>query len=279
MKTPEQLKGAIRSFAESRHLQPQEVLQMFFFERILDRLSMSEYRNHFILKGGLLISSMIGISERTTMDMDATVRGIHMSEEDITRIITTILSIDAGDGIIFTMNRIKPIRENFGFDNYRIFLEAIYGKIHNPMKIDITSGDEIIPDAIQYQFPLLFEDRSVPVMAYAVETILAEKYEAIISRNITTTRARDFYDIYTLLHIYKKQLRIPVLKQAVTHTASSRGSLTLHEEWHELIEEMREEPSLRRVWQNYINENPYAASLSFDDVLNAVDWLGRRTHE
>ena len=215
MKTPEQLKGAIRNIAAAEDLRSQEVLQMFMFERILDRLAASQYRNNFILKGGLLISSMIGISERTTMDMDTTVKGIDMTEEEIARIIREILSLDIGDGISFVFQRIAPIREDDDYNNFRVYFEAEYGKIKNPMKIDITTGDEIIPAAIEYNYPLLFDERSIPIMAYPLETILAEKYETIIRRNIGTTRARDFYDLHVLYRVHKDNLRVPILKQAV----------------------------------------------------------------
>ena len=179
MKTAEQLKGAIRNIAKDKNVRSQEVLQMFLFERILDRLAASSYKNNFILKGGLLISSMIGISERTTMDMDTTVRGIDMAEDKIERIVKEVLSIDAEDGIHFTYKRIEPIREDDDYNNFRVYMDAEYGKIKNPMKIDITTGDEITPAAVRYDYPLLFEERSIPVMAYTLETILAEKYELV----------------------------------------------------------------------------------------------------
>ena len=186
MKTPEQLKGIIRSMAEKKNLRAQEVLQMFLFERIIDRLAGSDYKKNFILKGGLLISSMLGISERTTMDMDTTVRGIQMDEAEITEVVNKILSIDVGDGISFEFQKIEPIREEDEYHNFRVHLHAQYGKINSPMKIDITTGDVITPSAVQYEFPLLFEDRSVSVMAYTLETVLAEKYETILRRNIGT---------------------------------------------------------------------------------------------
>lgn len=275
MKSPEQLKGAIRNIAKAKNLRSQEVLQMFMFERILDRLAASEYRNNFILKGGLLISSMIGISERTTMDMDTTVKGIDMTEEEITKVIKDILSLDTGDGISFVYKRIEPIREDDDYNNFRVFFDAEYGKIKNPMKIDITTGDEITPAAIQYNFPLLFDERSIPVMAYTLETILAEKYETIIRRNIGTTRARDFYDLYALYRVHKDEIRVPVLKLAVEHTARKRGSLELMSEWSEIIDDIRAENALYSLWDNYIEENTYASGLTFDEVVDSVYTIGK----
>ena len=166
MKTPEQLKGAIRNIAKEKNLHAQEVLQIFMFERILERLSLSPYRENFVLKGGLLISSMIGISERTTMDMDTTIRGIDMDEANIERIIKEIFAIDTGDGITFRFNRTEPICEDGDYNNFRIHFIAEYGKIKNKMKMDITTGDEITPAAIEYSFHTMFDEKDIDIYAY-----------------------------------------------------------------------------------------------------------------
>lgn len=242
MKTPEQLKGAIRNLAVKKNLRAQEVLQMFLFERILERLTNSTYKDNFILKGGLLISSMIGISERTTMDMDATVRGIQMEEDEIVKAIQKIISIDVGDGITFKYESIEPIREDDAYNNFRFHLRAQYGKIDSPMKIDVTTGDVIIPVAIQYDFPMLFEDKSVPVMAYILENILAEKYETILRRNVGNTRARDYYDLHTLFCGRKEEIKPDLLKVAVMHTAKKRNSVKDIEEWREILDDIKNEP-------------------------------------
>ena len=271
MKTPEQLKGSIRSMAEKKNLRAQEVLQMFFFERILERLAASKYRDNFILKGGLLISSMIGIQERTTMDMDTTVRGLPMEEDKIVAILKEILAINVDDGIEFLWQSIEPIRDEDAYNNFRIHLKAQYGKISSPMKIDVTTGDAITPAAVQYDYPLLFEDRSVPVMAYTLETVLAEKYETVIRRNIGTTRARDFYDLYTLYCSRKDKIRPEVLKSALLHTAKKRNSMEDMQEWRDILRDIREEPPLYRLWENYTTENKYVGTLAFHEVLDAVD--------
>lgn len=243
MKTSEQLKGTIRSMAAKKNLRAQEILQMFLFEHVLERLANSAYKNNFILKGGLLISSMIGIGERTTMDMDTTVRGIQMEEDEIVKAVKEILAVDIGDGIVFEYQGIEPIREDDAYNNFRVHLRAKYGKIDSPMKIDVTTGDVITPAAIQYDFPMLFDDKSVPVMAYTLETILAEKYETIIRRNIGTTRARDYYDLHTLYRSRKDEVRPDVLKAAVLHTAQKRDSVQDIEDWHDIIKDIREEPA------------------------------------
>lgn len=274
MKTPEQLKGTIRSMAVKKNLRAQEVLQMFLFERVLERLANSDYRDNFILKGGLLISSMIGIGERTTMDMDTTVRGITMEEGEIVKAVKEILAVDVDDGIAFEYQSIEPIREEDAYNNFRVHLNAKYGKIDSPMKIDITTGDAITPAAIRYDFPMLFEEKSVPVMAYTLETVLAEKYETIIRRNIGTTRARDFYDLHTLFRSRRSEVRPEILKAAVLHTAQKRDSLQDIADWREILKDMREEPQLYRLWETYIAENQYIGALELNTVFDTVNEVG-----
>lgn len=275
MKTPEQLKGSIRSMAAKKNLRAQEVLQMFLFERILERLAASKYQNNFILKGGLLISSMIGISERTTMDMDTTVRGIQMEEDEIVAAVNEILVIDVGDSIAFEYKGIEPIREEDAYNNFRVHLRAKYGKIDSPMKIDVTTGDVITPAAIRYDFPMLFDDKTVPVMAYTLETVLAEKYETIIRRNIGTTRARDFYDLHTLYRSRKHEIRPEILKAAVSHTAQKRDSVADIHDWKDIMTDIREEPALYQLWDNYVADNKYIGELAFHEVLDTVEEVAK----
>ena len=275
MKTPEQLKGSIRSMAAKKNLRAQEVLQMFLFERILERLAASRYQNNFILKGGLLISSMIGISERTTMDMDTTVRGIQMEEDEIVAAVNEILAIDVGDGIVFEYQGIEPIREEDAYNNFRVHLRAKYGKIGSPMKIDVTTGDVITPAAIRYDFPMLFDDKTVPVMAYTLETVLAEKYETIIRRNIGTTRARDFYDLHILYRSRKSEVRLEILKAAVLHTAKKRDSVDDIHDWKDIMTDICEEPALYQLWDNYVADNKYIGELAFHEVLDTVEEVAK----
>nr|WP_288974730.1 nucleotidyl transferase AbiEii/AbiGii toxin family protein [uncultured Blautia sp.] len=275
MKTPEQLKGAIRSMAAKKNLRAQEVLQMFLFERIIDRLAASSFRDNFILKGGLLISSMIGIGERTTMDMDTTVRGIQMEEDEIVSAVKEIIAMDVGDGISFEFQKIEPIREDDTYNNFRVHLRAKYGKIDSPMKIDITTGDIITPAAIRYDFPFVFEEKTVPVMAYTLETVLAEKYETIIRRNIGTTRARDFYDLHTLYRSRKDVVQMDVLRAAVIHTAEKRDSIDDIRDWRDILKDIREEPQLYLLWDNYAADNKYIGDLKFNEVLDTVDEIAK----
>lgn len=269
-RTPEQLKGQIRSFAGKRNLQSQEVLQMFLLERVLDRLARSPYKENFILKGGLLISSMIGVAERTTMDMDTTVTRINMEEQEIERIIREILLIDVEDSIEFEFEKLEPIREDNDYNNFRAYFVAHYGKIANKMKIDITTGDEITPGAIRYSYRTILDNDEIGVMAYNKETIIAEKYETIIRRNIGTSRARDFYDLYMFYNLYKGSINADILKLAVSRTAKKRESLEIMSEWEEIIADMKADLMLKELWNNYCENNIYAAGISFETVMETI---------
>lgn len=218
----ESIKGKIRSMAEKKNLKSQEVLQIYFFERFLERLSKSKYKNNFVIKGGFLISSLIGIENRTTMDMDTTIKGIALKEEKIKEIVQEIININVDDGIRFEIKDISYIREEDEYENFRISLIANVGKTKNPMKLDLTTGDAITPREIEYTYPCIFSQEDIKIMAYPLETILAEKYETIIRRNITTTRMRDFYDLYTLYKLKKDEIDYKILKEPQTKEEAGR---------------------------------------------------------
>ena len=175
------LKGKIKALAKKSGLKPQELLQMYLFEHLLMRLEKSDYAETFVLKGGLLISSMTGVSQRTTMDMDTTVVGMDMDEGAVTKAVVAICEVDVGDDMEYSFDRIEPIRENDEYANWRAHLHVRYGKIDAPIKIDITTGDEIVPGRIEYRYPLMLEDGSVKVLSYPFETVLAEKLETVVS--------------------------------------------------------------------------------------------------
>ena len=274
MFTPEQLKGKIRNVAKEKNLSSQEILQMYLFERVLERLSKSKYVKNFILKGGFLIASMIGIDERTTMDIDTTVKGLSMDKETIEPIIKEILSIDVNDGIEFEYGKIESIRRDDDYNNFRVYFNAKYGKINNPMKMDITTGDEITPAAVAYKYPTIFGDGEIDVIAYNLETILAEKYETVIRRNIGNTRARDFYDLYALYAIYKDSLNAIILRDAVKRTSKQRGSLPELDDRKRIVDEIAEEPFIIELWNAYRDEYAYAERIRFEDIIKVLHEFG-----
>ena len=273
----ESIKGKIRSLAEKKNLKSQEVLQIYFFERFLERLSKSKYKNNFVIKGGFLISSLIGIENRTTMDMDTTIKGIALKEEKIKDIVEEIININVEDGIRFEIKDISYIREEDEYENFRISLIANVGKTKNPMKLDLTTGDAITPREIEYTYPCIFSKEAIKIMAYSLETILAEKYETIIRRNITTTRMRDFYDIYTLYKLKKDEINYEILKEAVERTSDKRGSQEIIKDYEEIIEDIKEDSYLRSLWEVYLSENKYIGDLSFDKVVDVVRIVSKTT--
>ena len=266
----ESLKGRIRNIANSKNLRPQEVLQMFFFERFLERLSKSKYKFNFVIKGGLLISSMIGIDNRTTMDMDTTIKGVPLQEEVIRNIVSEIINVKVGDGIDFEITDISHIREEDEYENFRVHLIANFEKIKNDMKIDITTGDVITPKEIEYLYSCMFQEESLRVLAYSLETILAEKYESVIKRNIATTRMRDFYDLYNLYNLKKEEIDFEILKQAIYSTANRRESLSLMKQAMEIIEDIREDDYLQELWKTYLSDNLYVGDLEFSETLKVI---------
>ena len=273
----ESIKGKIRSLAEKKNLKSQEVLQIYFFERFLERLSKSKYKNNFVIKGGFLISSLIGIENRTTMDMDTTIKGIALKEEKIKDIVEEIININVEDGIRFEIKDISYIREEDEYENFRISLIANVGKTKNPMKLDLTTGDAITPREIEYTYPCIFSKENIKIMAYPLETILAEKYETIIRRNIATTRMRDFYDLYTLYKLKKDEINYEILKEAVERTLNKRESWEIMQDYEEIIEDIKEDSYLRSLWEVYLSENKYIGDLSFDKVVDVVRIVSKTT--
>lgn len=268
--TSEKLKGKIKSFSEKNNLKAQEVLQMYFFERFLARLEKSKYRENFIIKGGFLISSIIGIQNRTTMDIDTTIKGLPVKEEIIKEIILEILNIEVNDGIEFVLGKIENIREISEYENYRLHLTANFEKIKNPLKIDITTGDVIIPSEIEYSYETIFKEK-VNILAYSLETLIAEKYETIIKRNITTTRLRDFYDIYMIFKLKNDKIDINNLKQAIWETAKNRNSTEEILESKEILEDIKNDEYLNKQWNIYKKENKYVDNIQFSEILELLN--------
>ncbi len=272
----ESIKGKIRNFSNNNKLNSQEILQMYFFERFLERLSKSKYRNNFVIKGGFLISSIIGVENRTTMDMDTTLKGIALKEEVIKEVVENILKIHTNDGIEFEINSIDYIREDDEYENFRISLRANIGKTKNPMKLDITTGDVITPKEIEYSYKCIFSDDNIKVLAYPLETIMAEKYESIIKRNIATTRMRDFYDLYTLYKLKIDEIDYKILKEAIERTGRKRKSLEIIKDYKEIIEDIKNDKHLKNLWDFYVKENKYIGDLSFDIVVDVLENLSEK---
>lgn len=274
MKTSEQIKGAIRNISKKTGVNANSLLQMCLFEGILEKISKSKYKNHIILKGGLLISSLIGVEMRSTLDMDTTIRGLPMNEENISKILHEILEITIDADIVYRLIKLERIRKEELYEDFCATISCRYGKINANLNIDITTGDIITPKEIQYSYEKILEEGSISILTYTIETIIAEKFETISSRNLTTTRARDFYDLYMLYKIYKSKIDRNVLKEAITLTSQHRNSFSLVLQYKEIVNLFYQSNSLKNLWDKYIQNNSYAKEISFDDTISIYEEIG-----
>lgn len=274
MKTSEQIKGAIRNISKKTGINPNSLLQMCLFEGILEKLSKSKYSENFILKGGLLISSLIGVDMRSTMDMDTTLRGISLNEVSITKILNEILAIEIDADIEYKLIKLSPIRQEDVYEDFCASISCIFGKINATLNIDITTGDVITPREMNYSYSKILEEGTIPIMTYTIETILAEKFETISSRNITTTRARDFYDLYMIYSIYKDKIDKGILRKAIERTSKYRGSFETALQYKEIVELFRESETPKKLWKKYTQNNPYAKDVDFLDTISVYEEIG-----
>jgi len=264
------LKARIKKLAAEKNISPQAMLQSVMFERFLKRVSLSNYRDKFILKGGMLIAAMIGLDNRTTMDLDATIRRFPFSEQSITAAILEICSIDAGDDTILKFVKLAAIREADEYGGFRIVLEAAYDTIRTPLKIDVTTGDAITPRAVVYKYHTVYDDTVLNIYAYNVETVLAEKFETIIRRGIVNTRARDFYDVYMILRTRGASVNPELLSKAIHATAKKRKTEQALLDAKATIAEIKSNKTMQGHWGKYCRDHTYAIGVSFDQVLQAL---------
>lgn len=273
--TARQLKDLIRNLSKKKSADAQILMRNYMMERFLERISLSEYKDRFILKGGMLVAAMVGLDARATMDLDATVKGANINVEDVEQIIAVILSVPLEDGVVFRMKQISEIMEEAEYPGVRISLEATFDGVRTPLKIDISTGDVITPREIRYRFKLMLEERFIEVWAYNLETVLAEKLETVISRNTTNTRMRDFYDIHILQELHGENLRAPVLHDALIATAKRRGTLLPMEDAAAVFDEIEESPIMEKLWAAYQKNYSYAADLSWNTIMESVRALYR----
>lgn len=270
MKNAMQLKAVIKNIAKEKHISAQLVMQNFMLERLLERISVSKYQKNFILKGGFLIAAMVGLDTRATMDMDATIKGLLVNEQTVRKMFEEICKIDLDDEVVFCIRSIGEIREGDEYTGYRVALSADYPPMAIPLKLDITTGDKITPKEITYQFKLLLEDRSISVLAYNLETVMAEKLETVISRGDQNTRPRDYYDIYILTKLQYSNIDISILKAALGATVEKRGSQKVLKDYHKIMDTVKNSEIMQKQWDNYRKDFEYASDIAFGDVCDAV---------
>lgn len=268
-----QLKAFIKKKAAEKNISAQLVMQNYMLERLLERIALSKYKNNFILKGGFLISAIVGLDTRATMDLDTTVKGFTLTHESIRKIFEEISTVEIADDVKFELAGISDIREGDDYPGIRVALKANYPPISVPLTVDVTTGDVITPAEIEYTFPLLFDDRTISIFAYNLETVLAEKIETVLSRSIANTRPRDFYDIHILYTLRGVECDAKMMLQALERTADKRGSRKVLEVYPDIIAEIRENKQLQGFWEKYKRDFDYAKGISFDDVCDTIQCI------
>ena len=275
--TPEQIKGRIKSVAKQNNADARTLMRIYMMERFLERLAQSEYRDNFIIKGGILVTAMIGVAHRSTMDIDTSMKNLNLSAEDALRVVNQVKDIDLDDGVSFEVKDVSNIMDEMEYPGIRVTMNANVGRLITPLKIDISTGDVITPRAIEFNYDLLLEDRSISLWSYNLETILAEKLQTVLARGILNTRMRDFYDIRMLLDTYEDKVNKAVLKDAFAATCKKRGTDHLQEQADDIIKIIDTDEQLQVLWRAYQKKYSYAAEIDYVSVISGVrklmDWI------
>ena len=270
IKTARQLKDLIRNLSREKSADAQLLMRNYMMERFLERISLSEYRDKFILKGGMLVAAMVGLDARSTMDLDATVKGANVNVEEIENLISAIVSVPIDDGVKFQLKSISEIMDEAEYPGIRVSMTTTFDGVVTPLKIDISTGDAITPREVRYSFKLMLEDRSIDIWAYNLETVLAEKLETIITRTTTNTRMRDFYDIYILDQLHGNTLNRQTLYDALLATAKKRGTERHLAEAVDVLNEVESSPVMQKLWESYRRKFSYAADLEWSIIMGVV---------
>ena len=270
IKTARQLKDLIRNLSREKSADAQILMRNYMMERFLERISLSEYRDKFILKGGMLVAAMVGLDARSTMDLDATIKGANVNVEDIENLISSIVTVPIDDGVKFQLKSISEIMDEAEYPGIRVSMSTTFDGVVTPLKIDISTGDAITPREVRYSFKLMLEDRSIDIWAYNLETVLAEKLETIITRTTTNTRMRDFYDIYILEQLHGTTLNPKILHDALLATAHKRGSEKYLNRAEEVFDEVENDSVMQKLWEANRKKFSYASDLEWNVIMKAI---------
>ena len=270
IKTARQLKDLIRNLSKDKSADAQILMRNYMMERFLERISLSEYRDKFILKGGMLVAAMVGLDARSTMDIDATVKGATVGIEDVENMIASIISVLVDDGVGFRVKRISEIMDEAEYPGIRVSMETEFDGVITPLKIDISTGDAITPREVRYSFKLMLEDRSIEIWAYNLETVLAEKLETVVSRATANTRMRDFYDLHILSQLHDRSIVPTDLRAALIATAKKRGTEKYLADAPAAFDEVEADPNMEKLWRAYQKKFSYAADLSWHTVMESI---------
>ena len=277
MKTSTQLKAKTRNLSAKTGIPPHIIQRNYFLERFLERLSLSRYKDSIVLKGGVLITSMLGIEARSTMDLDATMKERALTTEEILAIAGEVLSTPVDDGVVFTVIGAEETRVEADYPGCRVTLGAALDKLRDTVKIDFTAGDVITPKPVEYGYKLMFEDREICVLAYNLETVLAEKFIAVLSFDVINSRMKDFYDIYMLVDGHGGAIDPGVFAEALNNTAGQRQMSRFLSQAKQIVDTIAESPPMADLWRRYRSTYSYAAGIDFSDVIKAlhklIEWI------
>lgn len=273
IKTAWQLKDRIRNLARNKSADAQVLMRNYMMERFLERISLSEYRDKFILKGGMLVAAMIGLESRTTMDIDGTVKGANVSVEDVEQVIAEIVSVPMDDGVEFQIKRISEIMDEAEYPGIRVSMETKFDGVRTPLKIDISTGDAITPREVRYKFKLMLEERYIDIWAYNLETILAEKLETVVSRSTTNTRMRDFYDLHMLCQLFGQTIVPADLGAALIATARRRNTEKYLADAVDAFDEIETDENMVKLWGAYQKKFSYACDVPWNSIMTSVRGL------
>lgn len=266
------LKARIKNYARENKIAAQVVLQNYMFERFLARLSRSEYKDKFVIKGGMLIAAIVGLDTRSTMDLDTTLKNLPLTKDEILKAVDTIRRIDLGDDVSFEIISIEPIRDDDPYGGYCVRIDAFYDTIKMALSVDISTGDVITPSAILYEFNGIFEeDLKIELWGYNIETVLAEKVETILRRGVFNTRPRDYYDVY-ILSTTQQYDRL-LFEEALAATADHRGSTNSIMDRAGIMERISKSEDLQGMWEKYRTRFAYAESIGYEDIIRTLNDL------
>ena len=264
IKSASQLKGKIKNLAKGDVRKAETYIRLYFMERLLERISISEYKERFVIKGGILASSLLGIDMRTTMDIDTTVRALPLTDADIQKFVNEICSIEIGDSVTFRITHTEQIMDDFDYPGVKVHLEGLFEGIRQPIKIDVSTDDVITPSAIEYNYKLMFEDRTIKLMTYNTETLLAEKMQTILARGIANTRLRDFYDVYMITT--NLEFSWDTLAEAFEATCQKRDTMFSVEKADSILKLIAGDTTLKGNWERFRNKNEFAKELEWEIV-------------
>lgn len=267
---------SMKNIAKENNADARILIRRYMMERFLERIANSRYADNFIIKGGMLVTSMVGVAMRSTMDIDTTIQNLDLSEKDILQNIQEISAMDLGDGVSFTVKDLAHSMDEMEYPGIRITMDATIGKMVTPLKIDISTGDVITPRAIEYEYGLLLENRSIRLWSYNLETILAEKLQTILVRGVLNTRMRDFYDIHALMTSYRETIDFVLFRDAFDATCRKRETTTLSADGLHILDAIYADDSMRKLWESYRKKYIYAGEIEFDTVIQSTVELLRR---